>query len=207
MTTTTKRAKYKVCRRLGPGVYEKCQTEKFVLAESRKQKGTRPRRRRTMSDYNRQLLEKQKARFTYGVNEKQFSNYVKVAMKEQGLQTAPRLYMLLESRLDNVVFRLGLAPTRSAARQLVAHGHVLVNGTRVKVPSHQVAENDIIEIREGSQGKAVFENRREDIEKHQTPAWLTYDHKAYQGTVIGVPAFDQTTAVFDLSAVLEFYSR
>lgn len=206
MTTTTKRAKYKVCRRLGPGVYEKCQSEKFMLAESRKQKPTRGRRRGG-TDFGRQLLEKQKVRFAYGIGERQFRNYVLEAMKAHGAETGARLYQLLESRLDNVVFRAGLAPTRAAARQLVSHGHVMVNGTRMKVPSYQVRTTDVVSIREGSRGKTIFEQNRERIEGHQSPAWLIYDHGAYTATFKGTPDVVDVSALFDLGAVIEFYSR
>ena len=134
------KAKYKVCRRLGPGIYEKCQTEKFALAQSRKQALSKMggRRRRNVSQYGLQLMEKQKVRFTYGVNEKQFHNYVKEALRSKDITPAERLYQMLEVRLDNVVFRMGLAPTRQASRQMVSHGHILVNGKRMKVPSYTV---------------------------------------------------------------------
>lgn len=206
MTTTTKRAKYKVCRRLGPGVYEKCQSEKFMLAESRKQKPVK-RGRRGGTDFGRQLLEKQKVRFAYGIGERQFRNYVTEAMKAKGVETAARLYTLLEFRLDNVVFRSGLAPTRAAARQLVAHGHVMVNGKRIKVPSYRVKSDDVITVREGSQGKPVFEIHRERIESHQSPAWLVYDHGTYTAKLKGTPDVADASALYDFSAVLEFYSR
>jgi len=118
--------KYKICRRLGSGVYDVCQSDAYILAESRKMdrvRTTRTRRRRTMSDYNAQLLEKQKLKFSYGITEKQFRKYVTIALKERSGETVKKLIELLEARLDNVIYRLGLAPTRRAARQLVAHVH------------------------------------------------------------------------------------
>ena len=127
--------RYKICKRLGNGVFEKCQTQKFTLSESRRSfQGRRPRQ---ISDYGKQLLEKQRVRFTYGITEQQFVNYVNSATKKEG-DAAATLLSTLERRLDNVVYRLGLAPTRRAARQMVVHGHILVNGKKAAIPSHVV---------------------------------------------------------------------
>ncbi|MCI0619866.1 30S ribosomal protein S4 [Candidatus Wolfebacteria bacterium] len=207
MTTVRKRAKFKVGRRLGPAVYEKCQTDKFMLAEARKQRAPTARRRRSMSEYNLQLMEKQKVRFTYGIGERQFRNYVREAIAVRGVDTTKRLYEILESRLDNVTYRAGLAPTRAAARQLVSHGHITVNGKRILVPSHRVVVKDRIAVREGSRAKPFFDIRREDMEKHITPMWLTYDHKKHEGEITAAPLFDAMIVPFDLALVLEFYSR
>jgi small subunit ribosomal protein S4 len=208
MTTVRKRPKYKTGRRLGPGVYEKCQSDKFMLSEARKQKGTRGgKRRRNISEYNTQLMEKQKVRFMYGIGERQFRNYVQEAMAAKGTNAERRLHEILESRLDNIVYRAGLAPTRAAARQLVSHGHVTVNGKRIAVPSHRLGKGNRIAVRERSKAKAIFELRREEMEGHTTPSWLAYDHKTHEGTVKDMPAFDQTTVTYNLGTVLEFYSR
>src|SRR5690606_40724543 len=119
--------KYKICRRLGSHIYEKCQTQKFQLSEARKGKGMRGGRRRNVSEYGEQLLEKQRVRFTYGLKERQFASYVKKATGTAAVP-AEELYQSLERRLDNVIYRLGLAPSRAYARQLVSHGHITVNG-------------------------------------------------------------------------------
>ena len=199
--------KYKVCRRLGPGVYEKCQTDKFVLSEARKGKSRKTlKRRRTMSDYNKQLIEKQKVRFSYGVNERQFRRYVKQSSASVG-SAESALLRVLESRLDNVVFRFGLAPTRQAARQLVSHGHIFVNGKRVKVASYSVRKGDAIKVREESRDKAVFQLRTEELAKYKQPAWLSLDLKKFEGKVTAAPDYDESKQFFDLGSVIEFYSR
>lgn len=200
--------KYKVCRRLGPGVHEKCQSEKFLLSQTRKQaKGGPRRRRRSGSEYGMQLLEKQKLRHTYGISEKQFRKYITEATKTKGTETGFKLLELLESRLDNVVFRLGLAPTRRMARQLVSHGHITVNGRKVKIPSYMVSGTDVIAIREGSKGKPVFENRKEDISAHKTPVWLAFDVKKGEGKLTSAPMLDDVVSQYNVTSVIEFYSR
>jgi small subunit ribosomal protein S4 len=130
--------KYKICKRLGASVFEKCQTQKFQLAEARAPRKTRGKRGGG-SDFGAQLLEKQKARFTYGLSESQFSRYVHEAMEQKG-DSARGTCFRLESRLDNVVFRAGFVKTRRAARQLVGHGHVMVNGRRMNIPSYKVKQ-------------------------------------------------------------------
>ena len=130
--------KYKLCRRLGAGIYEKCQTQKFAKSEPMTKKGKKPGGRR--SDYGNQLIEKQKVRFMYGVREKQFGNYVDYAMEHAKKGTAPAelLFRQLEERLDNAVYRLGFAHTRALARQMVSHGHFTVNGKKLTIPSYSV---------------------------------------------------------------------
>jgi len=199
--------KYKVCRRLGPGVYEKCQTEKFALLESRRQvQKKRGGRRRSMSDYGRQLLEKQKVRLTYGISERQFRRYVDEALasKERASQ---HLYELLESRLDNVVYRLGLAPTRRAARQMVAHGHIFVNGSRMKIPSYQVTKRDVVTIRHQSREKGMVVDLSERLKEFQTPEWLIYDTNKHEGKLVRQPVATEAVAMFDLTSVVDFYSK
>jgi small subunit ribosomal protein S4 len=134
--------KYKICKRLGGGIFEKCQTQKFQIAEARARK--RGSRRRGMSDYGKQLLEKQKVRFSYGITEKQLRKYVSSSTLAQDAVSA--IYSSLEMRLDNVVYRAGLASTRRMARQLVAHGHITVNGRKLKVPSYATKVDDEIAV-------------------------------------------------------------
>jgi len=196
--------KYKIARRLGAPIFEKTQTEKFAAREAKsfKKRGRRPRAR---SNFALQLLEKQKARYTYGVSEKQFSKYVKEAVSQKG-SPADHLYKRLESRLDNIVYRSGLAKTRQMARQLVSHGHITVNGRKLNVPSHEVKEGDEVSVREGSKNKPVFEILKES-EKGGVPSWIKFDAKKQQGKVGKVPAFDASENVFNLTSVIEFYSR
>jgi len=198
--------KYKIARRLGTPIFEKTQTEKFVLRETRRaknfKKSTRPRSR---TNYGLQLLEKQKARYTYGISERQFSKYVKEALLKKG-NPANELYKSLESRLDNIIYRAGFAKTRRMARQLASHGHVTVNGRRSTVPSHFIKEGTVIAIRDGSKAKTPFENI---LEKQNTnvPRWINVDTKQLKATVGMVPGFDATENVFSLVSVIEFYSR
>ncbi|MCD8494632.1 MAG: 30S ribosomal protein S4 [Candidatus Pacebacteria bacterium] len=192
--------KFKIARRLGAGIYEKTQGQKFLLSQAKKDKNLgRPKR---VSDYGRQLIEKQKVRFMYGVREKQFRNYVEKALAQKSASTpAMRLFILLESRLDNVVYRLGLAPTRGAARQMTSHGHIMVNGKRSKVPSQLIKKDDIITIREGSKDSVMFA----EIKEGQVPQWLVWDNTKKQGKVTGIPATPD--AMLDFQSVIEFYSR
>lgn len=196
--------KYKICRRLGPGVYEKCQTQKFTLSQAKKGK-TAGRKPKSLTDYGAQLIEKQKIKFGYGVSEKQFGNYIKEAMRSKGVAPTLRLQEILESRLDNVSYRLGLAPTRNAARQMVAHGHILINGKRVTSPSYQVKPGDSLSVREGSRNKVIFQEIGKKLKNYKFPAWLRFDPDAFAGKVESKPTM--TDSLFDFDAVLEFYSR
>lgn len=192
-----------MCKRLGSGVYEKCQTQKFAVSEARAKKTFK--RRRNVSDFGRQLLEKQKVRFAYGITEKQLRSYVEKANKSP--EPAAQLHRELEQRLDNVVYRLGLAPTRRAARQTVSHGHIVVNGKKINVPSHQVRVKDTISVREGSKTKTMFVAQADTISQHTPPQWLTFDAKKLSASVKSVPESPETQTVFDYSAVFEYYSR
>ncbi len=198
--------KYKIARRLGPDVFEKTQGEKFALSEARKKKG-RGMRRRRMSNYGLQLIQKQRARFMYGITEKQFRNYVLEAVDTDGAQPADMLYQLLETRLDNTVYRLGLAPTRRSARQMVSHGHLMVNGKKLTVPSHRVKQGDVITVREGSRDSVLFTNLTETLAEKATPEWLNFNVGLYEGKVVGMPQRPSIGLAFDVVAILEFYSR
>lgn len=196
--------KYKVCKRLGAGVYEKCQTQKFTLSEGR---ARRPmgKHRRQLSDFGRQLIEKQKARLTYGLSEKQFVKYHDIAVAEA--EPAAALNRELEMRLDNIVYRAGLAPTRRMARQMVSHGHITVNGTKTTIPSRRMKVGDNFAVREGSKGKTVFVARQDDIQSHSTPNWITFDGKKLEGSVKAEPVYTPGETSLDYTAVFEFYSR
>lgn len=193
--------KYKVCRRLGSSVYTKCQTQKYALSE---EKRPMKRRRTSQSNFALQLLEKQRARFTYGVSEKQFSKYVSEAIEHKG-SPAQNLFTRLEMRLDNVVFKLGYANSRRMARQLVSHGHFKVNGKKLTVPSHQVIAGDAVTLKERSVDSPFA--TKEDAAT-MLPTWLKVDDKAkHQATITDVPKYDKTEQAFDLTKVVEFYSR
>jgi len=197
--------KFKIAKRLGAPIFEKTQTQKFTLSESRVGKG-RTRRPGAMSDYKRQLLEKQKIRFSYGLSEKQLRRYVDEAV-EKSTQPVSVLIARLESRLDNVVYRLGLAKTRQAARQMVSHGHITVNGKKFTVPSHRVRVGNSIAVREGSRQTGLFTELTDTHEQASVPAWLSFDVKKLEGTMTGEPTYEPSETLFDPAQVLEYYSR
>lgn len=199
--------KYKIAKRLGAGVFEKTQTQKFALSEARSARNKKVAKRGgMMSDYKRQLLEKQKMRFSYGISEKQLANYVKEALAT-GHQPVQSLIERLESRLDNVVYRLGLAKTRRLARQMVSHGHIHINGQRYNIPSHRVKIGDVISVREQSKSSALFMTLNETLVAHTPNSWLTLDAKHLSGSKKSEPTYVKSESIFDTEQVLEYYSR
>ena len=196
--------RYKICKRLGAGVFQKCQTPKFETAKSRGNSGGR---RRRQSNYGAQLEEKQKVRYSYGIKEKQFRGYIDNAVAQSKKRPANALYEKLESRLDNVVFRSGFAKSRQMARQLVVHGHIFVDGKRVDVPSYSVTTGDKVHVRPQSMDKEPFRLAKEGYEGYQAPAWLSVDRSELSTQLQALPNFDPTTEIFDLTSVIEFYSR
>lgn len=197
--------KYKIAKRLGASVFEKTQTQKFALSEARSARN-KTRRGGMASDYKKQLIEKQKMRFSYGISEKQLSRYITEAF-EKGNQPIASLIARLESRLDNVVYRLGLAKTRRLARQLVSHGHVCVNGRRLNIPSHKVAIGDIVSIREQSKQSPLFVTLGETLASYTAPHWLTLNAKELSGKKSAEPTYEPSETLFDPQQVLEYYSR
>ena len=159
-----------------------------------------------MSDRGLQLREKQKARYTYGMLERQFKKSFTLAEKQAGI-TGENLLILLEKRLDNVVYRLGFADSRSQARQIVSHGHILLNGKKVNIPSTFVKEGDTISWREGSKKTEYYKILAESIEAKNVLSWLSLDKQNMVGQVLTLPTPDQVDAKFDGKAVIEYYSR
>jgi small subunit ribosomal protein S4 len=198
--------RYKICKRLGSSVFEKCQTQKYQLAEARAPRRTSRPKRGGGSDFGAQLLEKQKARFTYGLSESQFARYVHEAMERKGV-AAEGLMSRLEGRLDNVVFRAGLVTTRRAARQIVSHGHILVNGVRMTIPSHLVKKGDTISVREGSKSSPLFAGRAEKIAEVKTPHWIKMNADGVSFTIADAPTIATTEAPFNPATIIQFYSR
>jgi len=195
--------RYKICKRLGSGVFQKCQTQKFETSKSRGEQ----RYRRRQSNYGAQLEEKQKVRYSYGIQEKQFRRYVNTATGQKEQRPVNALYQGLESRLDNVVFRAGFAKSRQMARQLVVHGHIFAGGGRVSVPSFTVKTGEEVSVRPQSQDKGPFLEAKEGSEGYTAPAWLSVDRENLSATIQAVPTFDPTVEIFDLTSVIEFYSR
>lgn len=199
--------KYKIARRLGPGVFEKTQTQKFALKEQNKGRAHGTKRGATRTDYGKQLIEKQKVRVTYGILERQFRNMVDKAIAKKSINSAEALYITLESRLDNIVYRAGFAPTRQAARQLVSHGHIRINGKKVTIPSYQVVTGEKISIRENSLSKPLFATLDERLKGREVPSWLKLDTEKKTVEVQGIPKMVPSELPFDLLVVIEFYSR
>jgi len=194
------------CRRFNTKLFlkgERCFSNKCAL-ERRRRGPVIPDRR--MSQYARQLREKQKLRFKYGIVETQFKRYYEKAEKMKGI-TGDELLRLLERRLDNVVWRLGFCSSRSQARQLVSHGHFLVRGQRVKTPSYLVKEGDIIEPDEKSKKLEVIKQNVQNLTGRIIPAWLEMDTKLLRGKVLRLPEKEELDQEVDVSLIVEYYSR
>ena len=162
------------------------------------------RRRPKKSEYAIQLMEKQKAKFTYGILERQFRNLFNRASRSKGV-TGEVLLQLCESRLDNIVFRLGLAPTRSAARQLVSHRHITLNGSINNIPSTTVKEGDVVGVREKSKSLDVVE--RSVAQPNSVQEWLSFNEANLEGTMVSVPAREQITENIKEQLIVELYSK
>ncbi len=165
-----------------------------------------PTSRNRQTDYGKQLREKQRAKLVYGVMEKQFSNYFKKAVKTRG-NTAARLVQLLELRLDNAVFRAGFAKTRAAARQLVSHGHIDVNGKKVDIASYQVRPGETITIRPSKREKKNWKLFAEAPAASEPPSWITVDLKGLSAKIVNEPEGDDLKQIFEPQRIVEFYSR
>lgn len=198
--------RYKIAKRLGASVFEKAQTQKFAISADRSAKNKRGGRGRG-SEYGKQMLEKQKVRITYGLPERQFRNYVRKALADSGSKPSERLHELLELRLDNVVWRLGLAGTRRGARQMVSHGHVTVNGKKIRVPSHQLYVGDKLAVRDGSKEHGTLVGFAERFNERPLASWLSWSPKAMEGGVTQMPTSTSADPAGDLTTVLSFYTR
>jgi small subunit ribosomal protein S4 len=161
-------------------------------------------RQRAKSEYGQQLAEKQKIRFSYGLREAQMRKIFEMASKNIGV-TGKMIIQMLESRLDNAIFRLGLAPSRSVARQLINHGHIIVNGKKVTIPSYSVKINDKISIRPQSKDHNAFKDLPESLKKYNAPVWLNLDPDKMEGKVVAAAVDDDFP--FDVNMVVDFYSK
>ena len=188
----------KRCRSLG--------LDPTYIGIDKKSTRTLQRSSRKMSEYGMQLREKQKAKFIYGVLEKPFRNYYKKADKMPGM-TGPNLMMLLESRLDNVVFRLGLARTRMEARQIVDHKMIMVNGKQVNIPSYLVKAGDVIEVKEKCKGYQRFKDIMEMTGGRVVPEWLEFDAEAMKGSIKELPTREMIDVPVDEVQIVELYSK
>ncbi len=195
----------KLCHRCNEKLMLKgsrCFTPKCAMDRRRRATG----RRRRVSDRGLQLIEKQKVRYTYGVLERQFKRTFAEAMRQKGI-TGDNLLVMLERRLDNVVYRLGFADSRAQARQIVQHAHLLVNGRKTNIPSYVVKEGDTISWRDGSKKTEYYKQLLEDIESKSIVGWLSLDRQTLVGQMISLPTPGDIGAEFDGQAIVEYYSR
>ncbi len=194
----------KVCRRLDYAAFE---SPKFSNIKKNYPPGEHgPTRRQRLSEYGIQMREKQRIKYTYGVLERQFRNYFKRADRQEG-KTGDNLMKMLESRLDNVVFRLGFAPTRRAARQIISHKHVLVNDASVNIPSYQVKSGDVIRIREKSKRMDVILDAVKKIRGENALSWLKLDKAKLSGEILHIPDREEIPQDFNEQLVVELYSK
>lgn len=194
----------KMCRREGVSL---CGREKCALKRRPYPPGVHgPTGGGRMTEYGKQMREKQKAKRMYGVAERQFRNCFKKALNMKG-DTGENLVRLLEMRLDNAVFRAGFAKSRPAARQAVSHAHVSVNGRKVDIASAQVKTGDVISIRETKRAKGPWKTLAEDLKTRQAPSWLAVDAKAIEAKVTSRPEGEELKQAFDPKLIIEFYSR
>jgi len=198
----------RICRRLGEKLYlkgEKCFT-KCTIERRPYPPGQRSMRRRKVSDRGLQLREKQKARAVYGILERQFSLYYEDAVRRLGV-SGENLLRTLELRLDNVVFRLGLADSRAQARQLVNHGHVTVNGRKAAIPSHVLKIGDAVGWTQRGRNSEYYSALREQIAAKTPPSWLVLDVETMAGRVLALPEMEEIAAKFNPATIVEYYSR
>ena len=200
----------RLCRRSGEKLFLKgsrCSTPKCAIDKRPKPPGQQvARRRQKLSDRGLQLREKQKARYTYGTMEKQFGKIFTQAEKQSGI-TGENLLVLLARRLDNIVYRLGFADSRSQARQLVRHGHIVLNGRKTDIPSCIVGEGDTISWKEASAKTEYHKQLIQTIEAKLVPGWLSLDKQNLVGQVLSLPTPDDIDARFDGKDIVEYYSR
>ena len=198
------------CRRIGEKLFlkgERCYTPRCAVDRRKRPPGDHVPRRRRSSDYALQLREKQKARWTYGVLEKQFHRYFEMAREQSGI-TGDLLLQILERRLDNVIYRLSFVDSRRQGRQLVNHGHFLVNGKRMNIPSYLVKQGDSITWKNFNDSAPEFiVALTEDIPKRPVPSWLRLDVGTLMGTVDNMPDVSETDIGVDPRMIVEFYSR
>jgi small subunit ribosomal protein S4 len=198
------KARCKACRRLGESV---CGSAHCALIKRNYAPGQHGLKRKgRLSQYGMQLREKQKAKALYGILERQFANYYAEASRKVG-NTAEQLMQLLECRLDNVVYRAGFGATRRQARQLVTHGHVMVNGRKCNIPSRQVKVGDVVAFKEAMQKSKFAENLGSSLKMHESPHWLQVDKSKFTAQVLSLPTAKDAEGSVAVNMIVEFYSR
>src|SRR3989338_7197137 len=181
--------KYKIARRLGDAIFPKTQKPRFAMVESKKRASlTKKRKHRSnVTEYGLQFLEKQKVRYTYGLGERQMANYIKKAKNTAGTKPLEELFKLLERRLDNVVFRTGLASTRQFGRQMSSHGHISVNSKRMSIPSYEVKVGDKIGVYKSSAGKLLFKDKSAELKEWKLPSWIKFNPDTLEAEILAMP--------------------
>ncbi|MCK4805626.1 MAG: 30S ribosomal protein S4 [Candidatus Pacebacteria bacterium] len=201
--------KCKKCRAVGEKLFlkgERCFTPKCALIRRGIRVLGKRRRRKTLTSYGKQLLEKQKVKLAYGMREKQFRRYFKMALKKK-ISTPEALAQLIENRFDNTVFRLGFTVSRTMARHLVSHGHFFLNGRKHNISSTIVKKEDVISIRPQSSSKVPFKDIKERLKKYSPPKHLKLDMNKIEGKVMTDPDLEELQLPFDFTSIVEFYSR
>ena len=201
----------KKCRRIGQKLFlkgERCFTPKCAMVKKPYPPGIhgKKKKRRATSEYGVQLTEKQKVCKIYNIRERQSKRYFQESLREKGI-IGDNILKKLELRLDNVVFRLGLAESRSKARQIVSHGHVLVNDKKINIPSFQVKLNNTIKIKKSSLDSALFKDLKTKLKKYKPLDWLSFDKDKLEGKIISLPTQENVKIPADLQMIVEYYSR
>lgn len=199
----------RLCRRVGEKLFlkgERCFTPRCAVERRRRPPGDQHLRRRRMTDRGVQLREKQKARFIYGILERQFRSYFEKAQKSRGT-TGDTLLQILESRLDSVTFRLDFAESRNQARQLVRHGHITVGGRKVNIPSYQVKPGDVLGWKEATRERDFLKELEAGIPRKTVPAWLSLDKATMTGQVLRLPESTEMDSGIDTRMIVEYYSK
>lgn len=199
----------RICRREGLKLFlkgDRCYTDKCSIDRRAYPPGQHGQGRKKTTDYGIQLREKQKVRRMYGLLEKQFRNYFKLAERQKGI-TGDNLLMLIESRLDNMVYRLGFASSRNEARQMVSHGHFLIDGKKANVPSMRLKAGSTVEVREKSQKHGKINDALDAVVRRGVPEWLELDRDKFKGTVKALPSREDITMPIQENLIVELYSK
>lgn len=205
--------KCKICRRLGTKLFlkgERCFSAKCAMIKRPFPPGPKRKRKgRALSEYGKELREKQRLKRWYNLEERQFKKYVKEILARRGrAEDATNLLIRsLETRLDNVVFKFSIATSRAQARQLVSHGYFLVNGKPVNIPFYHVKKGDTISIKPQKVKKIIFQNLSNRLKKYQAPTWLEFDAQKLEGKILKEPILEEVAPPVEVSAIFEYYSR
>lgn len=206
-------SKCKICRRAGQKLFlkgERCYTPKCAIVKRPYSPGKKGKRRvSSLSEYGKELREKQRLKNWYNLKESQLKKYIKVVLKRRGKAEDPVNILIkrLESRLDNVVFQMGFAKSRPQARQFISHGHFLINEKKINIPSYQLRQGDKIRLNPQKTQRKIFQNISQSLKKQKLPSWLKLDIEKLEGEIVGGPSIQDVSLPIEIPAVFEFYSR